>query len=297
DDGLLQRIGHLDVAGDQRAAGGHGDVHRAGGGALEVGDAAAGLAYEEYAGGDVPGLDAGVEVGVAAAGGAPGQVERGRAGAAYVLGVLPRLLEAVQVRVETGALARRGAGDEHGAGQVFALGDANALVVELGAGAARGDEQFVAQRVEDHAVQRLGAFAQGDRDAPVRNAVQVVAGAVERVDHPGVAAGAAVALLRAAFLAEDGVVGIGAPQFLDDRFFGQAVDLAGVVHAPLLDHVQRVEPVHVAHQDVAPGARGLDHDVDGRGEHCGLRGRGRDDRRVVKSGPARGPGAQFTIRA
>src|SRR3546814_7575528 len=81
------------------------------------------------------------------------------------------------------------------------------------------------------------------------------------------AAGAAVALLRAAFLAEDGVVGVGPAQLLDDRFLGEAVDLAGVVHAFLLDHVQRIELVHVAQQDVAAGARRLDHDIDsGRSE-------------------------------
>src|SRR5690606_38535701 len=179
-----------------------------------------------------------------------------------------------QVRVDAAALARRKAGGENAAGQVLGVGVPDALVVGLRAGATRGDEQLVAQRVEDHAVQRLRPLAQRDRDAPVRDAVEVVAGAVERVDHPGVAAGAAVALLRAAFLAEDGVVGIGPAQLLDDRLLGQAVDLAGVVHAALLGHVQRVEPVHVAHQDVAPGARGLDHDVDGGGEHDGLRGAG-----------------------
>src|SRR5690606_30034033 len=125
--------------------------------------------------------------------------------------------------------ARREAGGDHRPRQVLAFGDADALVVELRAGPARGDEQLVAQRIEHHAVQRLRAFAQRDRHAPVRQTTQVVAGAVERVDHPGVPAGAAVALLRAAFLAEDGIVGVRPAQFLDDRLFGQAIDLAGVV--------------------------------------------------------------------
>src|SRR5690606_32240222 len=47
DDRLLHGVGDLDVAGDQLAAAAHGDVHRAGGGALEVADAAAGLAYQQ----------------------------------------------------------------------------------------------------------------------------------------------------------------------------------------------------------------------------------------------------------
>src|SRR3546814_16813796 len=132
----------------------------------------------------------------------------------------------------------------------------HAALVDLHAAAAAGGEQLVAKRVEDHRVDRLGAFAQRDRDAPVGEAAQVVAGAVERIDDPGMAAGAAVALLRAAFLAEDGVVGVGPAQLLDDRFLGEAVDLAGVVHAPLLDHVPRIALVPVAPHDVAAGRIG-----------------------------------------
>src|SRR3546814_11091115 len=56
------------------------------------------------------------------------------------------------------------------------------------------------QRVEDDAVDRLSVLDQRDRNAPVRPAVEVVAGAVQRVDHPGAAAGAATPLLRAASL-------------------------------------------------------------------------------------------------
>ena len=116
---------------------------------------------------------------------------------------------------------------------------------------------------------RLGAFAQRDRHAPVRKAAQIVAGAVERIDDVGMAAGAAIALLCAAFLAEDGVIGVGAAQFLDDRFLGEAVDLARIVHAVLLDHVQRIQAMHVAQQDVAAGARRLDHDIDSGFLHRG----------------------------
>src|SRR3546814_20167090 len=93
---------------------------------------------------------------------------------------------------------------------------------------------------------------------------QVVAGAVERIDDPGMAAGPAVALLRAAFLGEDGVVGVGPAQLLDDRFLGAAVDLAGVVHALLLDHVPPTPLLPVEHQDFAPCAPPLDHDISHR---------------------------------
>src|SRR5690606_2599434 len=61
----------------------------------------------------------------------------------------------------------------------------------------------------------------------------------------------------------DRVFGFGPAQSLDDRFLGQPVDLAGVVHPLLLDDVQRVELVHVPQQHAAAGAGRLDHDVDG----------------------------------
>jgi hypothetical protein len=106
---------------------------------------------------------------------------------------------------------------------------------------------------------RLAVLDQGDGYAEMREAVQVVAGAVERVDDPGEAAGT----LGAAFLAEDGVIGRGPTQFLDDDRFGLAVDFAGVVQPVLFHDVERVELVHVAQQDVAGGAGGLDHEGDG----------------------------------
>ncbi|MCY1249514.1 hypothetical protein D9M72_630570 [compost metagenome] len=89
--------------------------------------------------------------------------------------------------------------------------------------------------------------------------MQVIAGAVERVDHEQ---RAALAALRATFFAEEAGVREGAAQFLDHRLLGLLVHFAGVVQAVLLDHVDRVEPVHVA-QEHATGRSGcLDHDVD-----------------------------------
>src|SRR5690606_5561044 len=249
-----------------------------------------GVAHHEHAGGDVPGLHAGLEVAVQAPGGHVGQVQGGGTGAAHVLRYGQHLAQAVELGGGAAALARVEAGGDAGAGQVLAFGHADALLVELGAPAAGGGEQLVAQRIEDHPVQRLGTLAQRDRDAPVGEAAQVVAGAVQRIDDPGVAAAAAAALLLAVFLAQHRVVGVGAAQFLHHRRLGQPVHLAGVVHAVLLDHVQGVEPVHVAQQDVAAGAGRLDHDVDGRLLHRrGLRrgGGGRQGERADGPGPPR----------
>jgi hypothetical protein len=125
------------------------------------------------------------------------------------------------------ARSRGGKPVQHAPARSLRSADADALVVEHRAAAAAGGEQLVAQRVEDHPVLRLAVLDQGDRHAPVREAVQVVAGAVERVDHEHRIALA----LRAAFLAQERGIRVGLAQFLDDRFLGLLVDFAGVVHA------------------------------------------------------------------
>ena len=111
---------------------------------------------------------------------------------------------------------------------------------------------------------RLAVVEQGDRDAEVREAAQEIAGAVERVDHEGVARLADLA----AFLAEEGVVGEGALEFLYDLGLGEAVDFAGVILPRLFDHVEAVEAADMAQDDVSGLAGGLDHDGDGRLLHA-----------------------------
>src|SRR5690606_20308450 len=71
-------VDDADVAGDHLAAAGLGHVEARRRGAAEVADPAAGLAHQQRAGGDVPGLQAGLEVGVGAPAGDVRQVERGR---------------------------------------------------------------------------------------------------------------------------------------------------------------------------------------------------------------------------
>src|SRR3546814_3780756 len=115
-DGLEQRIDDPDVAGDQVPGAGL-DVQRAGGGAAEIADPAAGFAHHQDAGGDVPGLHPGFEVGVAAPAGDVGQVQRARARAADALDGGQPVAEALELAPGTLALARRETGDHDRAGQ------------------------------------------------------------------------------------------------------------------------------------------------------------------------------------
>jgi hypothetical protein len=94
---------------------------------------------------------------------------------------------------------RQPAGD-HAFVELAAAGDAQALIVEEGALAAFGDIELVIGGIVDDAGND-GSFAlKSDRDRKLRNAVQEVGGAVERIDDPGV--GLVVARARAAFLAD-----------------------------------------------------------------------------------------------
>src|SRR3546814_1661335 len=70
----------------------------------EIADPAAGFAHHQDAGGDVPGLHPGFEVGVAAPTGDVGQVQRGRAGAADVLGSGQQVADALELGPGTLAL-------------------------------------------------------------------------------------------------------------------------------------------------------------------------------------------------
>ena len=74
--------------------------------------------------------------------------------------------------------------------------------------AARGGEHLVADGVDHHADDDLAVDLGGDRHVEAGEAVEVVGGAVERVDDPAHAAACPAVL--AALLAEDAVVGPGA---------------------------------------------------------------------------------------
>src|SRR5690606_41750855 len=109
------------------------------------------------------------------------------------------------------------ASDEHRAFEGFAPGDADAAIVQERAAAAAGGEDLVALRIVDDRMQWIVAFEQGNGDAVMRNAVQEGAGTVEGVDHEGVAGLSE----RAAFLAQEGVIGKGTPQLAYDFLLGQ----------------------------------------------------------------------------
>jgi hypothetical protein len=100
--------------------------------------------------------------------------------------------------------------------------------------------------------------AERDRHRELREAMQEVRGAVERVDDPLVL----VVALRAALLGEDRVVRVGAVDDADDLVLGEPVDLGDEVVALLGADGQPVDPLEVADDHVARAAGGTDRDVE-----------------------------------
>ena len=210
----MQPVVELVVGGEDLAVG------EAGIAAAEIGDEAARLAHQHDAGGDVPELEVLLPEAVEAAGGDPGEIERGRAEAADA-GDLGR--DRVEDLVEAAEIAMRLVGDAGGDqrfGEVAAGGDAQPPLVEPGAPALFRPEALVGQRVVDQAVADLApALAAGlglldrDRDGEMGDAVEEVGGAVDRIDDP--ARLGRIALDRAAFLEQQAPVRAGVAQLLD----------------------------------------------------------------------------------
>jgi hypothetical protein len=100
---------------------------------------------------------------------------------------------------------------------------------------------------------------QRDRHAVILEAVDEVRGAVERVDDPLVL-GLVVRL--AGFFGEDGVIGVGGLQRVDDRRFRCLVDLRDEIVVLFLADLNQVEIERRPVDDLRGAAGGLDGDVE-----------------------------------
>jgi len=100
----------------------------------------------------------------------------------------------------------------------------------------------------------------GDGHCEVGQAVQVVAGAVQRIDHPDRVAVAGLA----PFLAQKGVIGVVALNFPYNFCFAGLVDFADVVVAGLTFYRNGVHVLHLAAHDVPRNVGGSDGNIEYR---------------------------------
>ena len=101
--------------------------------------------------------------------------------------------------------------------------DAQTMVIEIGALAALGPVKVAGGRVEDDAGGQNPFALQGDGNGEVRNGVQEIGGAVERVDDPAV--GLVGAFDETAFLAEESITWPGLFKLRADHRLG--LDVGG----------------------------------------------------------------------
>src|SRR6266702_196735 len=230
---------------------------------VDVANRPARLAHHDQAGGDVPGLEVAFPIAIEAAGGDEGEVEGGGAEAAEAGdAVLDRGHLAAEFFVVAAADMGQATG-HHAFAELAAAGHPQALVVEEGALAALGDVELVIGGVVDHARDDRALARQPDRDRKLRDAVQEVGGAVERIDDPGVALVAALA--HAAFLADEAVTGPRLGEILVEDLFGALVGERDEIRRPLQRDLQMLDLAEIALEAAAGAARRLDHDVDSGG--------------------------------
>ena len=232
--------------------------------AVAIADEAAGFAHQNHPGGEIPRRQIALPIGVEPAGGDPGEIERRRAITAQSGEVLLRGGNLVARQRQIAAAVMRHAAGDHGVGEALARRDPDALVVEERALAALGDEQLLVGRIVGQAGDDGAVALERDRHREMRNAVQEIGGAVERIDDPAMAlVGAGT---RAAFLAEKAIGRPRLGEFLVDDLLGAAVGGGDEIARPLERHLQMLDLAEIA-LEAAPGtARGLDHDI----EHGGM---------------------------
>ena len=154
---------------------------------------------------------------------------------------------------------RQSAG-HHAFVELAAAGDAQPLIVEEGALAALGDVEVVIGRIVDQAGDHGALALQTDRDRELRDAVQEVGGAVERIDDPGVALVGAFA--GAAFLADEAVTRPRLGEVGVEHLLGAPVGHGDEIGGALQRHLKIFDLAEIALEAAAGAARGFDHDVD-----------------------------------
>ena len=171
----------------------------------------------------------------------------------------------------------RDAGGQHSLVQLLAGRHPQALVIEERALALLGPEQLVGDGIVGDGGDN-GAFAlESDIDGEVRDGVQEVGGAVQRVDDPGV--GLVGPLDQAALLAKEAVAGAGLGQRFEDHLLGLEVGGGDEIGRRLFGHLQLAEFAEIAVEAARRLARGVAHHLQegGLGAHGVKRSRsGRD---------------------
>jgi hypothetical protein len=190
-------------------------------------------------------------------------IQRRAAEAADGLRFLEKADEALVTEVRILADVVRKAGDQHGFLDARSIGHPDLIIVEKRPASALGVEHFIAHRIVDHARDQFSIPLERDRDAEDREGVRVVRCAVQRIDDPSVRGGR---IVRAAFLAENAVIGKGREQDVDDAPLGITVGLGDEIELLLVLHLDLAQVAEMVQQHGPRFAGGMY----GGGEVAGL---------------------------
>src|SRR5690606_31862709 len=232
-----------------------------------IGDEAAGLAHEQAPSGGVPRLEVAFPEPVVTARGDPCEVERGGAEPAYPRHLRPDRRQDPRPFAEIPVRLIGNAGGDQRLAELPPGRNAQPGVLQPGAAALFRPEALVGDRLVDEPGDyltpapspRLG-FLDCDRDGEMRDAVEEVAGAVERIDDP--ARLRRIALDRAPFLEHEAPVRPRRAQLVPQCPFRCLVGLRYEVRRSLAAHLEVGDLSKIAPQAAAGLACGALHHAD-----------------------------------
>ncbi len=146
--------------------------------ATQIGDYATGFLDQKRACGKIPLSQPQLPEGIGAACRQPGEIQRGGSGAAHSGGIFYQCLHHAEIGVYMLLVAVGNTGSQQGAVQILLPGNADAMVVQVGAATLVRAEGFIPQRVIDHGGFQLTAVLQGNGNGELWEAMQIVGGAV-----------------------------------------------------------------------------------------------------------------------
>ncbi len=205
------------------------------------------------------GLQVPLPIAVEAAGGEEGEVERCGAHAPDAGGGRHHAAQLAQESRMLGTAAMRNAGGDHAIGELGPGRDPDAPVVEIGALAALGGKGLVVGRAVDQTRHQLAVALERDRDGEMRDAVQEIGGAVERIDDEAV--GAVGALDLAALLEQEAVAGPRAGKLAMQDLLGAGVGGGDEIGGTLQRDLKLLDLAEIARQAAARFAGGAEHHI------------------------------------
>src|SRR5262249_32600920 len=184
-------------------------------------DVATRFAHQDQATGDIPRLEVTLDKTVEAAGRDPSEVEGGGAGAAQPTGAGHQGLTFAEKALVARAATVRNAGADQAVGQVLAVGDTQAPIVDEGALPALRRVKLIEDGIVDEAADDFAVALETDRNAEQRNAVQKIGRTIKGIDDPTmrfVGAGDNAALFH-----QEAIAGPGLAEFAKQHLLGAVV--------------------------------------------------------------------------